>query len=331
MRRLVVVFAACLAACSNPPADTGSAPVAPVATPPAYEAQYHDAARALANLETLSSDAFEGRETGTEGNRKAREWIETQLTSLGMSPARQSGYGAPFDAPNFKDPENAIHGTNLVTFIRGSDPSSPRVLLMSAHYDHLGIVDGEIYNGTDDNASGVVALLETMAWFEAHPPESTIMFVFFDAEEKGIVGSPSLLNDMSAAEKERIALNLNLDMVSRADKGELYAVGGYHFPDLIPLIDKVASEAPLKLLRGHETPDLGPDDWSFASDHAAFLRAGIPIIYLGVEDHADYHKPTDTFDKVDPDMFARSLDTVILMAEAADDWVASAIPTAPAE
>ena len=112
-------------------------------------------------------------------------------------------------------------------------------------------------------------------------------------------------------------------MVARADKGELYAVGPYHFPELAGLVDNVAERSPLTLKRGHDSPDWGDQDWSLLSDHAPFLRAGYRILYLGVEDHADYHKPTDTFDRVDPATFARAVDTIILVAEAADDWVAT--------
>ncbi len=112
-------------------------------------------------------------------------------------------------------------------------------------------------------------------------------------------------------------------MVARADKGELYAAGSYHTPDLAPLIDEVAADAPITLLRGHDSPEWEDQDWSTLSDHAPFLEAGIPFIYLGVEDHPDYHRPTDTAGNIDPETYARCVDTIILMAEAVDDWVAA--------
>ena len=277
----------------------------------------------METVRTLSSDAFEGRRTGTPGNRKAMDWIENQLETLGVSPARREGYRSPFEttAPNALD--TLVEATNLVAFIRGKDPASPKAIVMSAHYDHLGMEDGEIYHGADDNASGVAALLETIAWFQAHPPETTIIFAFFDKEEFGQEGARHFLDALTGRERARLAFNLNLDMVARADKGELYAVGNYHFPELVPLIDGVAEEAPITLLRGHDSPDWGDQDWSTLSDHAPFLEAGIPFIYLGVEDHADYHLPSDTADRIDPETFARSLDTIILMAEAIDEWVAA--------
>ena len=309
-----------LAACSNAPAAE-QAPAAPV-EPAGYQAAYHDAGRAIANLETLSSDEFVGRRTGEPGNLKAQALIVEQLQALGVDPYFDNGYQAPFAAGRFDQPNLEVRGTNLIASIEGNLGADAPVIVMSAHYDHLGMDGGEIYNGADDNASGVAALLETAAWFKANPPESTIVFVFFDAEERGITGSAYFVQAMPETLKDRLALNLNLDMVARADKGELYAVGGYHYPDLVPLIDSVAEGAPITLKRGHDSPEWGEQDWSLQSDHAPFLRAGIPIIYLGVEDHPDYHQPSDTFDKIDPVTFARCVDTVILMAEAADQWMA---------
>ncbi|MEQ9315253.1 MAG: M20/M25/M40 family metallo-hydrolase [Henriciella sp.] len=322
MIRLLALALLALSACSSPP--PGPVDASPVTGDgDTYIAHHHDADRALAALQTLSSDEFEGRRTGTPGNLKAREWIKARLTELGAAPAKQDGYESPFAAPRFDAEGEVVEGTNLVAFIRGTKASGrdAKALVMTAHYDHLGIKDGEIFNGADDNASGVAALLETIAWFQKNPPENHIIFAFFDAEEGGIVGSAQFLAQLSEGERGNIALNLNLDMVARADKGELYAVGGYHFPELVPVIDGVAAEAPITLLRGHDSPDLGDNDWSFASDHAPFLRAGIPIIYLGVEDHADYHRESDEFDKIDPAAFARCVDTVILMAEALDTWL----------
>lgn len=296
----------------------------------AYQARYHDPARAMEAVRTLTSEAFEGRQTGTPGNRKAMKWIEGELETLGVSPARREGYRNPFETRHPDDPETIIEGTNLVAFIRGKDPASPKAIVMSAHYDHLGIKDGTLYPGADDNASGVAALLETIAWFKAHPPKTTIIFAFFDKEEFGQEGAAHFLETITDRERDRIALNLNLDMVARADKGELYAAGSHHFPELVPLIDRVAASAPITLLRGHDNPDREDQDWSTLSDHAPFLEAGIPFIYLGVEDHGDYHRPSDTAGNIVPETYARCVDTIILMAEAADDWVAAG-QTAPAD
>lgn len=319
MIRTLLAAAVVLTACSNAPEQAEDAQA--TTSLDSYSAQLHDADRALASLETLSSDEFEGRRTGTAGNEMARDWITAQLTSLGVAPFYDSGYEAPFATGRFNEPNREVRGINLIARIEGTSGNTAPVIAMTAHYDHLGMHEGKIYNGADDNASGVAALLEAVAWFQANPPQNTIVFVFFDAEEQGIAGSAYFVRAMPENLKDRLALNLNLDMVARADKGELYAVGTHHFPDLIPLVDGVAASSPIELKRGHDSPEWGEQDWSMMSDHAPFLRAGFPVLYLGVEDHEDYHRPTDTFDRISPDVFARCVDTVMMVAEAADEWV----------
>lgn len=325
MKRALLVAALLIGACTNAP--EGSTVADSASQAPGFEAKYHDAGRALTVLETLSSDAFQGRRTGEQGNLDAQDWIEARLMELGAPAFTEEGYRYAFYVerpPRNKDePPISIAGTNLVARIApDAAPSDTPVIAITAHYDHLGMRDGEIFNGADDNASGVAALFSAIEWFQANPPENEILFIFFDAEERGLTGSHAFVEGLPDSLTDRIALNINFDMVSRADKGELYAVGSHHFPELVPLIDGVADDAPIKLLRGHDSPEWGDQDWSLQSDHAAFLRAGIPIIYLGVEDHADYHRPSDTFDKVDPEAFARTVDTTVMVAEAADDWVA---------
>ncbi|WP_300376102.1 M20/M25/M40 family metallo-hydrolase [Henriciella sp.] len=313
----VFLVAACTAGSHSGPAQSETA------ENPVYDAQHHQADRALATLRTLSSDRFAGRRTGTPGNARAIAWIEDRLTSMKVVPYGDNSYRHSFATHKFNAPDETVKGTNLLAMIEGKGGADSPLIVLSAHFDHLGKVNGDIYNGADDNASGVAALLETISWFQANPPDATLIFAFFDAEETGFGGSSHFVRTLSTTDRSRLAFNLNLDMVARADDGVLYAVGAYHNPRLVPLIDRTARSAPITLKRGHDSPEWGDEDWSLMSDHAPFLRAGIPIIYLGVENHADYHQPTDTFDRVDQATFARSVDTVILMAEAVDKWVAA--------
>lgn len=310
-----------LAACSSPPVDTDGSTVVTGAAP--YEAQYHESTRALEALQTLASDAYEGRKAGEPGNLKAQDWIEAQLQALEIAPLYSGGYRTPFTLPAFSPDRDSVSGTNLLAIMPGTAGADAPVMVISAHFDHLGIKDGDIYNGADDNASGVAALIEVIGWFKENPPEATLVFAFFDAEENGISGSAYFVANMPEEIASHLGLNLNLDMVSRADKGEIYAVGAHHFPEMASFIDAVAETSPLTLKRGHDSPEWGDQDWSLLSDHAPFLRAGYRILYLGVEDHADYHKPTDTFGQVDPSTFARAVDTVVLVADAAEDWLSA--------
>jgi Zn-dependent M28 family amino/carboxypeptidase len=137
-----------------------------------------------------------------------------------------------------------------------------------------------------------------------------MIFVAFDAEEKGLQGARHFVANLSVA-KGAILLNVNMDMLSRSDKGELYAAGAFHYPQFKPALEAVQKVAKVKLLLGHDRPELVRDDWTGQSDHAAFHRAGIPFIYFGVEDHKDYHKPTDDFANIQPEFYVRAVETVI--------------------
>jgi Zn-dependent M28 family amino/carboxypeptidase len=114
--------------------------------------------------------------------------------------------------------------------------------------------------------------------------------------------------------KQRIALNVNLDMVSRSDKREIFIAGTYHTPALKAPLEAVARRAPITVLFGHDRPKAvagGVDDWTNQSDHGPFHAAKIPFVYFGVEDHADYHKPTDTADKINRGFFVDVAETIL--------------------
>ena len=316
--KLVPLFALlAIAACSHVQTEP-VLPAIPVLAPPSYSPQFHDGPRALAMLEALSSDDLKGRLTGTPGNLLAQDMITARFAEIGLKPIGD-GYRHDFVAPRFNRPEETLSGTNIMGLLEGTKPGGP-TLVLSAHYDHVGERDGEIYNGADDNASGVAAMLEVAQWFADHRGEHDIIFVAFDAEEGGLSGAVDFVRTPPIP-RERVAFNLNLDMVARADKGEIYAVGTYHFPELIPVVKGVAANSPLTLKMGHDRPEDGDQNWTLQSDHAPFIRSGIPSIYLGVEDHADYHRPTDEFAKIDPETFERSVDTIVMVAQAIDVWL----------
>jgi hypothetical protein len=101
-----------------------------------------------------------------------------------------------------------------------------------------------------------------------------------------------------------------MDMISRNDKGELYATGTRPYPQLKPALEKVQKTAGIKLLLGHDDPATGHDDWTDQSDQAAFHAAKIPFIYFGVEDHKDYHKSTDDFAGIQPEFYVKAVETI---------------------
>ena len=273
-----------------------------------------DAAQLLADARTLSSDEMEGREAGRAGGARARAYVEKRFKEAGLKPFGAS-YLQPFKFSHRRE-AGLRDGANVVGYVGGT-AQPDRYLVVSAHYDHVGVRDGEIFNGADDNASGVAGLLAMAARFARRPPKHSIIFVAFDAEETGMNGSRTFVAE-PPVDLKRIALNVNLDMIGRNDKGELYAAGANLYPHLRPLVGRAAARARVKLLQGHDDPKLGPNDWTFQSDHGAFHRAGVPFLYFGVEDHRDYHRPTDDFENLSPDFFVRAAETVLAAVELLD-------------
>ncbi|MEM0985958.1 MAG: M28 family peptidase [Pseudomonadota bacterium] len=288
-------------------------------TPPAasgYAPQHFDGDRLLALVETLSDDRLKGREAGTPGNAAARAVLVDEMLRIGLAPIGGT-FEHPFTYGDMRGGGPDQTGINLVGAIEGTSDDT-RTIVVSAHYDHLGVRNGAIYNGADDNASGVGAVLAIARFFLEVPPGNDVLIVLFDAEEKGLAGAAAFVADPPVP-KTRIAFNLNLDMVSKSDRGELYAVGTYHRPILVPLVKEIAEQAPVKLLMGHDRPEDGDQDWTLLSDHGPFHRAGIPFLYLGVEDHPEYHQPTDDFDTIPVDFFLAATDTAVLIAKTIDE------------
>lgn len=283
--------------------------------------------RLLRDLSVLAHDSMEGRRAGTEGAARARRVLVAAFEEAGLHP-----FGETFTHP-FRftgGPGGAsVLAENVIGFLPGRE-FPDRVIVVTAHYDHLGIQGGAIYNGADDNASGTAALLALARNFAEAPPRHTLVLAALDAEEMGLRGAREFVA-APPVPLASIALNVNLDMVSRSEAGELYAAGTSHNPTLLPLVEAVAAGAPVTLLTGHDTPDLPPgDDWTFASDHAPFHEAGIPFVYFGVEDHPGYHDPSDTFEAVTPEFFVGAVETILAFLRRVDagEWADPGPPPA---
>lgn len=304
MRMVVFALLLTLTACASAP------PAPPQATPVAAD-------HLLDDVRILSADDMEGRAPDTPGSAKARAYIERRFGEAGIDPIKNGDYEQPFI---FTDKRASHEGVNVVGRIEGTGRSHARhVLVVTAHYDHEGVVNGEIYNGADDNASGVATLLAIAEAFAANPPKHDVIFAAVDAEEGGSRGSRVLVSDPPTP-LANMALNVNLDMLSRNDRNELYAAGASHFPFMKARLEAIAASAPVTLKLGHDTPEWGPSqDWTTESDHIAFHEKGIPWVYFGVEDHPDYHKPTDDFATIPVDFFRRSAATVVRAVRAFDN------------
>lgn len=279
-------------------------------------------AQPLEDLRILASDEMEGREVGTPGNARARAYIIERYEQIGLQPVG-GRFEHPFDFTrpvDFREPQgeqDELTGVNLLGLIEGRDRS--RIMVVGAHYDHIGYGEGEIYNGADDNASGVAALLAIAEHFKANPPEHDVVFAAFDAEEGGLNGARHFVANRPGLPGE-IVFNLNLDMVGYSPDGDLYAVGTYHYPALVPLVEQVAQDAPVRLEMGYDRPTENPrDDWTLLSDHAPFHMAGIAFLYLGVEDHEHYHQVSDEYEIITHDFFLGAVETAVSVAEAVDE------------
>ncbi|WP_316840102.1 M20/M25/M40 family metallo-hydrolase [Pedobacter gandavensis] len=258
----------------------------------------------LKDVETLSSDRFEGRKTGTRGAEMAREYITGRFKEIGLKPIPSlPGYTQDF---TFKDRSgSSITGKNMLAYIPGK---SQEIIVISAHYDHVGIINEEIYNGADDNASGVAALLKFAAHYKNNKPNYTLVFAAFDAEEMGLRGSKFFV-DQPVLPLEKIKLNVNMDMISHNDKGELYACGTYKYPELKKYF--ITSKPTIKVIFGHDDPKTGNEDWSNQSDQGSFNAKGIPFLYFGVEDHKDYHKASDEYKNINKKFFTDAAESIL--------------------
>jgi hypothetical protein len=309
MKRIWLICAAALAVAACAPRDAALQAIPP--TPPAPVAP--DSVRLLADLGVLAHDSMEGRATGTPGGARARAFLERSFTERGLRP-----FGASYlQSFAFTRRETAMEGVNVIGYVRGS-AQPDRYIVVTAHYDHLGIRNGLIFNGADDNASGTAALLALASHFTRNPPGHSIIFAAFDAEEMGLQGARAFVANPPVP-REAIVLNVNMDMVGRNEANELYVAGTHHYPHLLPVVQAVAERAEVRLIPGHDAPGGPPGhDWTGLSDHGAFHAAGIPFLYFGVEDHADYHRPTDQLERIDPGFFNRAVRTVLAVLRAVD-------------
>lgn len=289
-----------------------------------------DSNRLINNIRILASDSLEGRGFSTAGNYKAQQFIASQFQKLEVSPFLTSGYIQnfehtfkgrwrqrmfPIDKPE-KDfsnvPDTTLVGGNVIAKIDGK---IKKTIVVTGHLDHLGIRNGKIYNGADDDASGTAALIEMAAYFKDKKPNHTLVFAAVDGEESGMLGSKHFVKSYSP--KEEIVLNINMDMIAHNDNNELYASGLFHNPQLKSQLENL--DSPISLLFGHDDPkNKEQDDWTFSSDHVSFHKAKIPFVYFGVEDHKDYHKPSDTFENINQEFYIEAVKLIIQAIEKYD-------------
>ena len=273
-----------------------------------------DAPQLLRDLQVLSADDMQGRQIGTPGGEKARAYILRRFKESGIQPFAGE-YAQPFSAAGRGNQERK--GVNVVGVIKGKQPEA-RFIVLTAHYDHIGVRDGQVFNGADDNASGTAALFAIGQYFSAHPPANSLIVAAFDGEESGRLGANAFLRTPPVPVSAMV-INVNLDMIGRDPDDKLYAVGTYAYPFLKPYLERVASTASVKLLFGHDDPtQKSVEDWTRDSDHYAFHQQKIPFVYLGVEDFGQHHKATDDYDTMSHDFYVRAVETAIRVVQEFD-------------
>ena len=298
-----------LSGCTAVPVATTPVASAPVETGPS---------QLLEDVRILSADDMQGRDTGSAGGERARAYIVSRQEAIGVQ-APPFGRLQPFEAPGrTREGVKTFSGVNIVGLIPGTR-GADRYIVVTAHYDHVGVNDGQIFHGADDNASGVATMLELATRLKAQPPEHSVLIVALDGEERGLLGAREFVK-APPVPLASISLNLNFDMTARAETdGHLWVTGTYQHPNLRPVLEAVQPNGAVSFAFGKDTPqDTGENNWVEASDHGAFHAAGVPFLYMGVDYHPDYHRPSDTFDRITPSVFTSATEIAIAGFRALD-------------
>ncbi|MBC7846075.1 MAG: M28 family peptidase [Flavobacterium sp.] len=270
------------------------------------------------HLEIVASDEMEGRETGSIGQKKAGEYLINHYKTNAVSfPKGATDYyqRIPASFLNAIINDNLLDSENIWAYIEGSEKPN-EVIVISAHYDHIGVINGEVYNGADDDGSGTVALLEIAQAFakakkEGHGPKRSILFLHVTGEEHGLLGS-SFYTQNPLFPLTNTITNVNIDMIGRHDEfhndssNYVYIIGSnYLSSDLYNICEAVNTNYTKLFLDYKYNDRTDPNRFYYRSDHYNFAKNGIPSVFLFSGVHADYHKATDDVDKIEFDALAQ--------------------------
>lgn len=279
-----------------------------------------DVDKLKSHIKTLASDEYEGRGTGSAGEKKANDYIESQFKKIKLLPKGVNGYDQPFP---FK---GGVHGTGAegtATNIAGYiDNGAENTIIIGAHYDHLGLGnDGssldpnpqnKIHNGADDNASGTAGVIELARYFQdnGRKEKYNLLFLCFSGEELGLYGS-KYFTEHPSVDLTKVNYMINLDMVGRLspDTKALHVSGTGTSPAWEPLLKKLSNEN-VKITT--DSSGTGP------SDHTSFYLKNIPVLHFFTGSHSDYHKPSDDSEKINYEGEAEVLKVIIKVIEELD-------------
>lgn len=275
------------------------------------------------HLLVLASDSLEGRETGKPGQKMAAEYIANHFKSIGIPPYNRNTYYQKFtvasgrhlckcttcDLPFLKNifSKKKVKGENVLGYIEGSDLKE-ELIIITAHYDHLGKHDTLIFNGADDDGSGTVAALEIAEAFmlakkEGKGPRRSVLIMPVSGEEKGLLGSKYYTDNPIYPLKHTVA-NLNIDMIGRVDEyhdnpNYVYLIGSDRLSTDLHDISEFVNEKHFNLELDYTfNAKDDPNRYYYRSDHYNFAKNNIPVIFYFNGIHEDYHKTTDTIEKI---------------------------------
>ena len=266
------------------------------------------------HVQFLAQPELKGRRPRTRGSALARQYITARFAGAGLVPwGAERSYELSF-----------VYGKNVVGVLPGSDPNlASEIVLLSAHYDHLGKHDGKISPGAADNASGVAALLEIAQTLSRERPKRTVAFAAFDCEEQMLLGSFAFTCREDVANAKIVSV-VNVDMLGRsfldAVTNTILVAGTEKYPTIRDEVSRSARAAKLRVLPiGSEL--IGP-----RSDHVAFQARNVPCLFFTCGTFPDYHKPGDTADKINYNELQRSTEVILETARSLAD--AEEVPTA---
>jgi hypothetical protein len=290
-------------------------------------------ARIRTELSWLADDAREGRGVGTAGLEQAAAYIARRFEEAGLEPGGTQGWFQPFQisptAPGAAHTELGGEAVkNVIGILPGRGPLAGQVVVVGAHYDHLGLgtrgyigfaldtAIGVVHNGADDNASGTAALIEAARLIVDRRPREhrTFVFIAFTAEELGTIGSQYYIAHPVRPNDSTYAM-LNFDMVGRLRGDSLIVIGVGSATELPALLDSANASYGFALQRQD-------DPWG-RSDHSSFYGAHIPVVHYFTNVHEDYHRATDDWEKLNTEGIAE------IAAYAADLGVTLATREAP--
>lgn len=255
----------------------------------------------------LSSDDNQGRKTGEQGHNRACNFLKDYYVAQDIaSPLGVDKYYQHIPQSFFS---NGLKSSqNVVAYIKGSE-FPEQIIIISAHSDHVGVINGVVNNGADDNGSGTSSILEIAQAFkiaeqQGYGPKRSILFLHLTGEEEGLYGSRYYVQHPIFSLQNTIA-NLNIDMIGRVDKlhidqpNYIYLIGSDRISTELHYISEAANREFTQLQLDYKyNAENDPNRYYYRSDHYNFAQKGIPVIFYFNGEHEDYHLPSDTADKI---------------------------------